>query len=46
MQFGTNQEAEQEDFIDDEERQRVLQVEIDKQERAQNLYFKQEEELK
>ncbi len=46
MQFGAHQESDQEDFIDDEERQRVLQVEIDKQERAQNLYLKQEDELK
>ena len=46
MQFGTRQEADEEDFIDDEERQRVLQVEIEKQDRAQKLYLKQEDELK
>ena len=45
MQFGSpNLEGEGEDFIDDEERQRVLQVEIDKQERAQSQYLKQEDE--
>ena len=46
MQFGANQESDLEDFIDDEERQRVLQVEIDKQERSQKLYLKQEDELR
>jgi hypothetical protein len=35
MQFGSpNGVGEGEDFIDEEERQRVLQVEIDKNERA------------
>ena len=44
MQFGSNIEGDDDDYIDDEERQRVLQVEIDKQERAQKLYIKQEDE--
>ncbi len=49
MQFGqTNLSPEQlgEDgeYLDDEERQRVIQVELDKQERLRLLYQKQEDE--
>ena len=45
MNFGSKQEDEEE-FLDDEERQRVLQTEIERQQRAQNQYLGQEEEIK